>query len=324
MTTRRRFLIASSLGALTPAWALAQTRPVKVGILLARPLTQSFYGPGIVQRLSELGYREGAGVTLEHRSADGVAERFPKLARELIDAKCNLIFAIGPEQPVRALQIAGSSVPIVFVAVDYDPVEKGVITSFNRPDRNTTGVYIPQAALAAKRLQIMREVIPSARRFLVLSDVFSRDQLPALRNSAAITGLQLTEIEFTKSPYDFEAAFDSARKAQVDGLIGLTSPVFATRAAELGVLLRKYRLPAAAWVEAVTIEGFLFGYSDDPAKVTRRAAEIGARILKGAKPSDIPVEQADEYLFAINATTARTLGVKVPESVLARATRIVQ
>src|SRR5688572_32254300 len=102
------------------ARALGQTRAVKVGILLARPLAQSFYGPPIVQRLGELGYREGAGMQLEHRSADGQADRFPKLARELIDAKCNLIFAVGPEHPIRALQTAGSSVPLVFVAVDYD------------------------------------------------------------------------------------------------------------------------------------------------------------------------------------------------------------
>lgn len=323
MTTRRRFLLASVLSAIAPARAVAQARPVKVGILLARPLMQSNYGPGIVRRLGELGYREGAGMTLEHRFAE-VADRFPKLARELIDAKCNVIFAIGPEQPVRALQNAGSSVPIVFVAVDYDPVEKGVITSLSRPDRNTTGVYIPQGALAAKRLEIMREVMPRARRFLVFSDVFSRDQLPAVRNMAEIAGVQLTVIEFTKPPYDFEGAFESARQVQVDGLIGLTSPVFATRAAELGVLLRRYRLPAAGWISAAAIDGFVFSYGDDPAKVVRRAAEIGARILRGAKPADIPVEQADEFQLAVNAKTAHELGVKIPESVLARATRIVQ
>src|SRR5207237_717927 len=102
------------------------------------------------------------------------------------------------------------------------------------------------------------------------------------------------------------------------------SPLFATRAAEIGVLLKKYRLPAAGWTSAVVNAGFLFSYSDDPTKVSRRAAEIAARILKGAKPSEVPVEQADEYEFAINASVAKSLGVRVPESVLARATRIIQ
>jgi putative ABC transport system substrate-binding protein len=261
-------------------------------------------------------------MVLEHRSADGIAERFPKLARELIDARCDVIFAVGPEQAARALQNAAAPV-VVFLAVDYDPLEKGIITSLSRPDRNTTGLYIPQGLLAAKRLEIMREILPGARRFLVLSDVFSKDLVPAVRSAAAAAGIQLTVIEFDRSPYDFVAAFEAARQAQVDGLIGIPSPVFATRGAEIGALLNQYRLPSG-WSASVIPAGFLFGYGEDTLKVSRRAAEVGAKILKGTKPSDIPVEQADEFVLVINATAARSLGVKVPESVLARATKIVQ
>ena len=323
MTTRRQFLLASAVGATYSHVVVAQTRPAKVGMLLARPLNESFYARGIVQRLGELGYREKAGMVLEHRSADGIAERFPKLARELIDARCDVIFAVGPEQAARALQNAAAPV-VVFLAVDYDPLEKGIITSLSRPDRNTTGLYIPQGLLAAKRLEIMREILPGARRFLVLSDVFSKDLVPAVRSAAAAAGIQLTVIEFDRSPYDFVAAFEAARQAQVDGLIGIPSPVFATRGAEIGALLNQYRLPSAGWAASVIPAGFLFGYGEDTLKVSRRAAEVGAKILKGTKPSDIPVEQADEFVLVINATAARSLGVKVPESVLARATKIVQ
>jgi len=322
MTTRRQFLLASAVGATYSHVVVAQTRPAKVGMLLARPLNESLYARGIVQRLGELGYREKAGMVLEHRSADGIAERFPKLARELIDARCDVIFAVGPEQAARALQNAAAPV-VVFLAVDYDPLEKGIITSLSRPDRNTTGLYIPQGLLAAKRLEIMREILPGARRFLVLSDVFSKDLVPAVRSAAAAAGIQLTVIEFDRSPYDFVAAFEAARQAQVDGLIGIPSPVFATRGAEIGALLNQYRLPSG-WSASVIPAGFLFGYSEDTLKVSRRAAEVGAKILKGTKPSDIPVEQADEFVLVINATAARSLGVKVPESVLARATKIVQ
>src|SRR5438067_3775551 len=116
---RRQFLFASALGCLAPQ-VHAQSRPVKIGILLARQ--PSFYAPGIVQRLGELGYRHGGTTTIEQRSADGVAERFPALARELVNAKCDLIFAVGPEQPARALQNAAAPA-VVFVAVDYDPLE---------------------------------------------------------------------------------------------------------------------------------------------------------------------------------------------------------
>ena len=116
------------------------------------------------------------------------------------------------------------------------PIERGLITNLRRPDRNSTGIYIPQSLLAAKRLEIMREVLPSARRYLVLSDVFSREQLVAVRNAAEAGGLQLTVVEFSKPPYELAAAFQSAGKAHVEALITLTSPVFATRVGEIGAL----------------------------------------------------------------------------------------
>src|SRR5918999_4629034 len=191
METRRRFLIASALGALSVRYAAAQGRQAKVGMLSARSLAEAVYAGGVVRRLAELGYRQGAGMALEFRHANGFAERYAPLARELIDLKCDIIFAIGPELPVRALQDARSPMPIVFLAVDYDPLEKAIVASLRKPDRNTTGVYVPSNELAAKRVEIMREVVPAARRFLALSDVFSRDQLNAARKAAERRGVRL-------------------------------------------------------------------------------------------------------------------------------------
>jgi ABC-type uncharacterized transport system substrate-binding protein len=323
MTTRRRFLLASAAGAIAPHCVLAQTRPVKIGVLSPRPLATSSYSPGVIQRLAELGYREGAGMIFEFRSAGG-AEGFPKLARELTDLKCDVIFAMGPEQTVRALQDARSPVPVVFLAVDYDPVGKGVVGSLRNPDRNTTGVYVPQNELVAKRLEIMREVVPRARSFLALADVFSRDQIDPVSKAAEAARVQLSVIEFSKQPYDFVGAFEAGRKAKAEALIGLSSPVFAANEAAISALLLKYRLPGIGATLSGTQAGYLLGYTADIAKVSRRAAEIGARILKGAKPADIPVEQADEFELLINSKTARALGVSIPESVRARATRIIQ
>ena len=133
----------------------------------------------------------------------------------------------------------------------------------------------------------------------------------------------MTVIEFSKPPYDFSGAFEVGKKAQVEALIGLASPVFAANAAALSALLVKYRLPGAASVVPHVEAGFLISYGADVRKVSRRVAEMGARILNGTKPADIPVEQADEFELAVNAKTARALGVKLPESVLARATRII-
>jgi len=316
---RRNFLLASAAGAIASARAFAQARPAKIGIVGPRPLAESVYAGGIVRRLAELGYRE-----IVYRSADGFAERYPQFARELIDAKCDVIIAFGPEHPARALQDARSPVPVIFLAVDYDPLEKGIVGSLRKPDRNTTGVYLPQNELVAKRVQIMREILPTARRFLVFADLFSGDQIGAARKAAQSVRVELTLVEFSRPPYDFAGAFEAAKNAHAEAFMSLSSPVFAANAREIAALALKHRLPSMATAAQQVEAGWLLSLGVDVPKVTRRVADMGARILKGAKTADIPVEQADEFELAINSKTARALGVKIPESVLARATRIVQ
>lgn len=324
MTSRRQVLVAGALGALGVRYAAGQARRARIGVLAARPLQGSFYVAAVVQRLADLGYGERTGTVLEIRAAEGKLDQYPKLARELVEQKCDVIFAIGPVYTARALQEVRSQAPVVFLAVDYDPLDKRIITSLGRPGGNITGVYIPQAALAAKRMQIMHEVVPAARRFLVFVDAYSTDQIDAVRKAAEAARVELTVIDFSKPPYDYAGALEAGRKAQVEALIGLASPVFAANAEALSALLVKYRLPGAASSIPYAEAGFLISYGADVTKISRRAAEIGVRILKGAKPADIPVEQADEFELAVNAKTARALGLKIPESVLARATRIVQ
>jgi putative ABC transport system substrate-binding protein len=315
---RRDLLLAGALSAMAPLRGFPQPRTAKVGILGPRPLAESAYAGGIVRRLAEHGYRD-----VEYRSADGFADRYPKLARELIALKCAIIIAFGDEQPARALQDARSPVPLIFLAVNYDPLEKGLVGSLRRPDRNTTGVYLPQNEMVAKRVEIMREVLPAARRFLVVADSFSRHQIVAARKAAEAARVELTLIEFASQPYDFSGAFETAVKAGAEAFIVLASPVFAAQASALSALALKHRLPSIGVVTQQVESGFLLSLNADAAKATRRVAEIGARILKGAKPADIPVEQADEFELAVNARTARALGLKIPETVLARATRIV-
>lgn len=323
MTTRRRFLITGLLGAVASSSALAQARVARIGVLTPRPRAESFYTGPILRRLSELGYRDGAGAVVEYRATGGFADRYPQMARELVDLKCDLIFAVGPEVAVRALRDAGGSIPVVFLAVDFDPLEARVVKSLSRPEANITGAYIPQGELAAKRLDIMREVLPSARRFLVLSDEFTRDQLATLRKRAEASGMKLVVVEFSKQPYDFAGAFDLGRKEKAEALIGLASAVFAANLSALSAVVAQHRLPSAGTSGAWADGGFLFSYGPDISKITRRVAELGVRILKGAKPADIPVEQADEFVLVVNAKVAKALGVKIPESVMARATRII-
>ncbi|MFN2644170.1 MAG: ABC transporter substrate binding protein, partial [Burkholderiales bacterium] len=321
---RRRFLITAL--ALASSRAFSQTRagPVKIGMLSARPLADSFYASDVVRRLGELGYQDGKTMTLEFRAAGGTLTEYPKLARQLAEIKCDLVFAVGPEHAAQHFRDVAPRMPVVFLAVDYDPLEKGLVASLARPGGSITGVYIPQAELASKRIQIMREIVPAARKFVVFVDAFSSSQLPAVRSAAQVAGIDLMVFEMHKAPYDFEAAFAQASKANADAYVELASPIIASNARAVSALLQRYRIPGAAAGAGYVEIGILVSYGPDPAKVARRAADLGVRVLKGAKPGDIPVEEWNEFELVINSKTARALNIRIPESVRARATRIVQ
>lgn len=322
MTSRRQAILALLVATVVPG-VRAQGRVIRIGILAPRPLAESFYTGLIVQRLRELGYREGAGTVLEYRATQAVPQRYREMAEDLVTLKCDLIFAVGPDNGAIALRDAGTTIPVVFLAIDFDPLQSGIVTSLARPGSNITGVYVPQGELAAKRLDILREVVPSAKRFLVFSDAFTRDQLATLRRRADAVGAQLVVAEFSHQPYNYAAAFDKARKEKAEALVGLASAVFAADGSKIGALLAEARLPSAGTSAAMAERGFMLSYGPDNSKITRRVAEMAVRILKGAKPAEIPVEQADEFALVVNGPVASKLGLRIPESVMARATRII-
>lgn len=310
MTTRRQILIAM-LGALAPALALAQARPAKVCLFGSIPLSKSVMSPMVLRSLEELGYRDGAGMALQYRYAEGAGERYLAVARQLV-GQCDLIFTIGNEPPARALWDVRSQVPVVVIANDFDPIAAGIIGSLARPGGNFTGVFGPTAALAAKRLEVAQEVLPGATRFLVLADRFTRDQLTDLREAAAARRVELTVVEYAREPYDLAAAFHTGRRAKVQGFIGLSSPVFAAHRSALAALLAEHRMVAFVSAFMATEQGFLLSYSYDASKLARRAAEIGVKILKGAKPADIPVEQPTEYQMIVNLQRMRDISSVSP------------
>ena len=318
---KRRELLVAALGAIAPA-ALAQRKTARVGILSPRALSESAYAPHLVRRLEELGYRQGSTMALEYRSADGVVERYAALARELIEQECDLIFTLGL-LPARALRDARAPVPVVFLAIEGDPVREGLVSNLPRPEGRLTGVYIPQEAMVGKRFEILREVLP-VRRLLVLADPTGKALVETARRSAQLAGIELTIVQFTRPPYDFEAAFQQGLRAEVEAVMLLESPRFSNDRAAISPLMLKHRLPSISYSIQHVEAGMLMSFSANQAKAARRTAELAVQILKGAKPADIPVEQADEFELTINAKTAKALGVKIPESVLARATRIVQ
>ena len=317
---RRRLVLA--FAAAMPLGSFAQPQRPRIGILSPRSLEESVLSPHVVHRLAELGYRDRQAMTLHYKSADGRADHFPALGRQLVTAKCDLVFALGPQQAATAFRDLQSGIPLVFYAVDFDPVRAGLIKNLTRPDGPVTGVYVPQDALVAKRFELLREVVPSARRFLVLADVFTPHQLAAARTVASKSGFQLTEVEFARPPYDLESAFQAGRNANVEGVMTLTSPTLFQQAESMATLAQKHRLPSIG-TGAFADRGILLGYGQHLTKGARRTAEIGVRILKGTKPELIPVEQDDEFELAINAATARQLSIRIPESLRARAVRIV-
>lgn len=323
MATRRQVVITVALSALNLPSAIGQGRLPRIGILSGLPLDKSAAAPPLLNALAELGYRQGAGMVLEYRHSSD-PNRFPALARELVGAKCDVVFTLVSEETARALHDARSQIPVVFTALDFDPVATGIVKSLSRPGGNMTGVYVPEEELIAKRLEIAQEVLPGARRFLALTDVHTKNQLAGLRKAAAVRQVQLTVFEYAQQPYDFAAALELGRREKVDALILFFSPEFIANRAQVSDLVIRYRLPVIATGVMATAPGILLGYSSNLTKLFRRAAEIGVQILKGAKAGEIPVQQPLEFDLVVNLKTAKALGVRIPQSVMTRATRIIE
>ena len=287
------------------------------------PLNISVYASGVIKGFAELGYRDGQRAAFDYRSSNGSLELYGKQARELVESKCDLLIALGAEPPARTLQALRPQAPILFLAVDYDPVEKGVVTDLRWPDRNTTGVYVPQNALVAKRLEIMRELLPRAKRIVVFADRFSADQVLAARRGAEQARFEIALVQFDRQPYDYAGSLEAARKAGAEAFMNLASPVFARDRQILAQELVRQRMASIGTTPLQADAGYLLALGSNIAKVTRRVADIGVRLLKGTKPAEIPVEQADEFDLVLNSASAKALGIQIPPAILARAARIV-
>ena len=253
---RRQFLIATGALLAAPRGVMAQKRSVRIGAL--GPRQNSIILPPVLKRLAELGYIEGKNLVLDIRSADGVLERFPVLARELIEAKCDLILALGAEPAARALVDAKSRIPVVLIAADYDPVKAGLVSSLRRPGGMVTGLAGVTIELAAKRIEIMREIVPRANRYLVLADNFTKGQLDATVEAARTLRVEIVTETFGAPPYDLDAAFARGRAAQANALIVLSSPEFLNQRTRIFELAMKHRLPAASGARSYGDQGILF------------------------------------------------------------------
>jgi len=318
---RRAFLVGTGAVLLAaPLAAEAQEQKAgkvyRIGFLRAgqppKPWVEAFQ-----QGLRERGYVDGQNVVLEFRFTDGSFDQLPRLAEELGRLKVDVILASGAP-PALAAKKATTSVPIVFVGV-FDPVELGLIPSLGRPGGNITGLGSTSADLAGKRLELLRELVPKLRRVAVLSNPSNPSnpiQLKGAEVAARTLGLQLQPAP-VQSPSDFDAAFKAARGA--NGLLLLDSPLFITHRARLAGLAATGRLPAISGLRDFVEVGGLMSYGQDFPDSYRRAATYVDKILKGAKPADLPVEQPTRFELVINLKTAKALGLTIPPSLLGRA-----
>jgi putative tryptophan/tyrosine transport system substrate-binding protein len=322
----RRAFIVTAAGLLTAPLAGEGQPPPRVFRIAAVSAGAPRSSPHWVtfgQRLTELGYVEGRNLSIEFRSAEGRPERFPTLMSEVVRLGVDVILPVGPEASLRAAQAATTAIPIVVVAIDYDPIARGYVGGLARPGGNTTGLFLRQPELTAKRLQLLQEVVPKVRRVLAFWDAFSTDQLKEAEAAAQAAGLQLQPFEFRDPPYSFEAPMRAATRQQAGALLGLASPIFFRQRAELAEVAIKNRLPAIAPFRESAEAGVLLAYGASLPNMLGRAAEYIDRIFKGAKPADLPMEQPTKFELVVNLQTAKALGLTIPPSVLARADEII-
>ncbi len=276
------------------------------------------------QRLRELGYVEGQNVTIDFRTAEGKAERFPAIMAEFVSLKPDLIVAGGPEPVLQALRKATTSIPVVFVAIEFDPVARGHVTSLARPGGNVTGVTLRQTELAAKRVELLKDALPGATRVAVFWDSFSADQFKVTESAIRSLGLQPQSIEFRQPPYDLAGAFKLAERGRVEAVLCVASPVLWRERATIGELAARHRVPVVAAFEEEAQAGALLTYGTGLSDMYRHAATHADKVLKGAKPADLPIEQPTRFTLVVNLKTAKALGLTIPQSVLVRADQLIQ
>ena len=278
------------------------------------------------QEMHKLGWIEGKNITIEYRFAEQKSERLPELAADLVRLKVDLIL-VTAEPPASAAKKATTTTPIVMTSVG-DPVGAGLVASLGRPGGNVTGLSSLSTQLNTKRLEILKDAVPKFARVGVLrlpGASIGRDlQLKELRTAALALKLKLEEIETQPDAKGLESAFQTAKQKQVNAIMTTANRPFFAERKRIVELAAKYQLPAIYSQKEYVDEGGLMSYGADYDDLFRRAAVYVDKILKGAKPADLPVQQATQFQFVINLKAAKQIGLTIPVDLLARANKVVK
>jgi putative ABC transport system substrate-binding protein len=315
--------------ALTACGARAEAQQPKkvprIGFLNAPPTASiSARVAAFQQGLRELGYVEGKNIVIEYRWAEGKAERVPDLAAELVRLKVDVIVSSGPTS-THAAKKATSTIPIV-MAFDDDPVGSGLVASLAHPGGNVTGLSTLGLEISGKNVELLKEIIPSLSRVAVLGSSNRPGTAQELRETELAAGAFGMKLQFLDVlvPKDIESAFRAAGKGRADAVFVLGSPVLLSQRKQILDLAVKGRLPATYSRPEYVEEGGLMTYSVSVNDLFRRAATYIDKILKGAKPADLPVEQPIKFEFIINLKAAKQIGLTIPPNVLARADKVIK
>jgi putative ABC transport system substrate-binding protein len=322
---RRQFI--TLLGGAAATWPLAaraqQPAMPVIGHLMVGPpaahLTATFR-----EGLAELGYVEGRNVSIEYRHADNQYDRLPGLAAELVQRQVNVIAAF-TTPPALAAKAATTTLPIVFMAAD-DPVKLGLVASFSRPGGNATGVSFLFSELGPKQLGLLHELVPRAVRFGLLVNPHNANAESVkqeVTEAASAIGGEITIVEASDSR-GIEAAFATLVRNRVEALVVGTDPFFFRRRVQLTTLATRHGLPAVYNARDYAEAGGLMSYGTSLPEAFRQTGVYAGRILKGAKPADLPVVQSTKFVFVINLPTARALGLDIPSTLLARADEVIE
>jgi len=324
VTPRRCFLI--TLAAL-PLGALAQPRKVPVIGYLSPVVPQNgtdWRYEAFVQGMKELGYVDGKNMRLVVRWGEGRLERMPAIARELVKMKVDIIVA-SSSPSVLAARDATRTIPIV-MPLSSDPVGDGIVASLSRPGGNITGLSLMAPELGAKRLQLLKEVLKKSQNVAVIWNpayTGMRARFREAESAAPAVGMKIRSLEVS-DPRQMEAAFDAVSRSRPDGLLLLADPLTNSMRARIVEFARENQLPAIYETREFVEAGGLMSYGPNISALVRRSAYYVDRILKGAKPGDLPIEQPTNIELLVNLRTARALGLTIPNSILQTADQVIQ
>jgi len=318
-------ILTLALGILTaPLTADAQQagKVPRIGVLSAGSLAGDIHLEAFREGLRDLGYVEGRNITLEYRFAEGYADRLPALVAELVRLPVDVLVVNGTVA-IRPAQHATTTIPIVMVAAD--PVGAGLVASLARPGGNSTGLSIMVPGFSGKRLEILKEAVPTLSRVAALwhRDAPMGFYVTETQAAAQALGLQLQALE-VRSPNEFDQAFAAMTSEHADALVMIPSGLFFSHRRQLAALAVQHRLPAIFMEREFVDAGGLMAYGPSLSDLSRRAATYVDKILKGAKPADLPIEQPMKFELVINLKTAKALGLTVPPSLLFQANEVIR